>query len=338
MSNWLNKSWSGFKSRATTKGIIYILFVYIIAQFLWWEILLVRQNNALIVEKQKLMELTVSDSDQLKIEIDKLQKSKRTKMYMVVGEGTIFLLLLLYGINLIRKANKKEHEYLDQKNNFLLSITHELKTPLATTKLQLQTLKKHQLSPEKQQELIDIALNQNERLNSLIDNVLLATRMQEDEYQMHKEKVDLSDMVSKIATVNYRAAVESGNLKLNIQTNVYGEVDKLAFPSILTNLVDNAFKYSGDNEDVGINLIAKNNSVVIEVCDRGIGIKDSEKEKIFDQFYRSGSEETRKTKGTGLGLFIVKYLVEKHGGSISVKNNSPSGSVFQLNLPGASHS
>jgi two-component system phosphate regulon sensor histidine kinase PhoR len=244
----------------------------------------------------------------------------------------------LYGINLIRKANKKEHEYLDQKNNFLLSITHELKTPLATTKLQLQTLKKHQLSPEKQQELIDIALNQNERLNSLIDNVLLATRMQEDEYQMHKEKVDLSDMVSKIATVNYRAAVESGNLKLNIQTNVYGEVDKLAFPSILTNLVDNAFKYSGDNEDVGINLIAKNNSVVIEVCDRGIGIKDSEKEKIFDQFYRSGSEETRKTKGTGLGLFIVKYLVEKHGGSISVKNNSPSGSVFQLNLPGASHS
>ena len=81
----------------------------------------------------------------------KLQKSKIQKTYMVVGEGTIFLLLLLYGINLIRKANKKEHELLDQKNNFLLSITHELKTPLATTKLQLQTLKKHQLPVEKQQ-------------------------------------------------------------------------------------------------------------------------------------------------------------------------------------------
>jgi signal transduction histidine kinase len=337
MSNWLNKGWSGFKSRPT-KGIIYVLFVYIIAQFLWWEILLVRQNNALIGERQKLMELTISDTTQLKSEVDKLQKSKQTKMYMVVGEGTIFLLLLLYGLNLIRKANKKEHEFLDQKNNFLLSITHELKTPLATTKLQLQTLKKHQLGIEKQQELIDIAITENERLNSLIDNVLLATRMQENEYHMSKEKVDLSDLVNKIASVNYRAAIDSGNLKLNIQPSVYCFIDKLAFPSILTNLIDNAFKYSGDMEDVGINLVGKDNSVLIEVSDRGIGIKESEKAKIFDQFYRSGSEETRKTKGTGLGLFIVKYLVEKHGGSISVKNNSPSGSVFQLNLPGASNS
>lgn len=333
MSSWVHKI------RSNSKGIIYILFVYIIAQFLWWEILLVRQNNALIAEKQKLMELTVSDPDLLKTEIDKLQKSKKTKMYMVVGEGTIFLLLLLYGINLIRKANRKEHEYLDQKNNFLLSITHELKTPLATTKLQLQTLKKHQLSAEKQQELIDIALNQNERLNSLIDNVLLATRMQENEYQMSKERTDLSDVVTKIAVINYRAAIDSGNLKLNIQPSVHCSIDKLAFPSILTNLVDNAFKYSGDLADVGINLRTKENSVVIEVTDRGIGIKESEKAKIFDQFYRSGSEETRKTKGTGLGLFIVKYLVEKHGGSIVVRDNlpagkagSPSGSVFEIQL------
>ncbi len=293
---------------------------------------MVRQNNALIAERQKLMELSVSDPILLKTEIDKLQKSKKTKMYMVVGEGTIFLLLLLYGINLIRKANRKEHEYLDQKNNFLLSITHELKTPLATTKLQLQTLKKHQLSAEKQQELIEIALNQNERLNSLIDNVLLATRMQENDYQMNKENVDLSDMVTKIASVNYRAAIESGNLKLNIQPSVQCFVDRLAFPSILTNLIDNAFKYSGDLDDVSINLKKKDNSVMIEVADRGIGIKDGEKLKIFDQFYRSGSEETRKTKGTGLGLFIVKYLVEKHGGSIVVRDNLPSGSVFEIQL------
>ena len=160
MSNWLNKI------RSNSKGIIYILFVYIIAQFLWWEILMVRQNNALLEEKQKVLELTISDTERLQAEIDKLQESKIQKTYMVVGEGTIFLLLLLYGINLIRKANRKEHELLDQKNNFLLSITHELKTPLATTKLQLQTLKKHQLAHEKQQELIEIAINENERLNS----------------------------------------------------------------------------------------------------------------------------------------------------------------------------
>lgn len=326
MRNWLNKV------RSNSKGIIYILFVYIIAQFLWWEILLVRQNNSLIDEKQKLLELTISDTDELKNEIDKLQKSKTTKMYMVVGEGTIFLLLLLYGLNSIRNANKKEHEYLDQKNNFLLSITHELKTPLATTKLQLQTLKKHQLSTEKQQELIDVALSQNERLNSLIDNVLLATRMQENDYQMNKERVDLSDMVTKIASVNYRPALEAGSLKLNIAPSVHCFIDKLAFPSILTNLIDNAFKYSGELANVEVSLSVRDNFAIVEVIDNGIGVKESEKGKIFDQFYRSGSEETRKTKGTGLGLFIVKYLVEKHGGIISVKDNVPNGSVFKIQL------
>lgn len=328
MNNWLNKI------RSNAKGIIYVLFIYIIAQFLWWEILLVKQNNALLEEKQKLLELTISDTAQLRTEVDKLEKSKIQKTYMVVGEGTIFLLLLLYGINLIRKANRKELELLDQKNNFLLSITHELKTPLATTKLQLQTLKKHQLSAEKQQELIDIAMNQNERLNSLIDNVLLATRMQENEYQMMKQKVDLGEVITKIAASNYRSSLEAGTLKLDIQPSVFCEIDMLAFPSILTNLVENAFKYSGEISDVTIKLSKKEN-VVIEVMDRGMGIKDAEKKRIFEQFYRSGSEETRKTKGTGLGLFIVKYLVEKHGGSILVRDNTPSGSIFEINFASA---
>lgn len=326
MSNWLNKI------RSNSKGIIYILFVYIIAQFLWWEILMVKQNNALLEEKQKVLELTIADTDHLKAEIDKLQKSKIQKTYMVVGEGTIFLLLLLYGINLIRKANKKEHELLDQKNNFLLSITHELKTPLATTKLQLQTLKKHQLAVEKQQELIDIAINENERLNSLIDNVLLAARMQENEYHMSKEQVDLSTLITKIVTASYRSSLESGNLKMTLEPEVFCEVDKLAFPSILTNLVDNAFKYSGEIMDVRIDLKKKDTGISLLVSDRGMGIKDTEKKRIFDQFYRSGSEETRRSKGTGLGLFIVKYLVEKHGGTISVKDNTPSGSVFEIQL------
>jgi signal transduction histidine kinase len=325
------------KVRSNSKAIIYVVFIYIIAQFLWWEILLVRQNNSLIEEKQKLIELSISDSRQLKSEMEKLQKSKVQKTYMVVGEGTIFLLLLLYGLNLIRKANRRELELLDQKNNFLLSITHELKTPLATTKLQLQTLKKHQLSPEKQQELIEIAMNENERLNSLIDNVLLATRMQENEYQMLKQRVDLSEVITKIATTNYRHSIEAGNLKLDIQPSLFCEIDMLAFPSILTNLVDNAFKYSADISDVVIKLSKKENSIVIEVKDRGMGIKDAEKRRIFDQFYRSGSEETRKTKGTGLGLFIVKYLVEKHGGSILVRDNTSSGSVFEITFADATN-
>jgi signal transduction histidine kinase len=91
-----------------------------------------------------------------------------------------------------------------------------------------------------------------------------------------------------------------------------------AFPSILTNLIHNAFQYSNDLVDVIFNLKKLGNAIILEVIDRGIGTNDNEKKMIFEQFYRSGSEETRKAKGTGLGLYIVKYLVDKHNGTISV--------------------
>jgi len=324
MKRWLSKI------RFNSKAIILVLFGYIIAQFLWWEVLLVRQNLQIVEEKQKLMELSISDNTQLKLEIEELQKAKINKTLMIVGEGTIFLLLLLYGINLIRKANKRERDFLDQKNNFLLSITHELKTPLATTKLQLQTLKKHQLSINKQLELIEVAINESNRLNALIDNVLLATRMQQNDYVISKENTNLSEFISTVLNANYKREIDSNGLKLDIEQAVYYKIDKIAFPSIITNLVDNAFKYSNEVIDVRITLKKNGNTVVLNVMDKGIGINDNEKEQIFNQFYRSGSENIRRTKGTGLGLFIVKYLVEKHSGTVSVKNNNPEGSIFEI--------
>ncbi len=322
------KQW--YKIRFNSKAIILVLFGYIIAQFLWWEVLLVRQNLQIVEEKQKLMELSISDSNQLKSEIELLQKSKINKTLMIVGEGTIFLLLLLYGINLIRKANKRERELLDQKNNFLLSITHELKTPLATTKLQLQTLKKHQLPIDKQQELIEVAIDESNRLNALIDNVLLATRMQQNEYIISKENTNLSEFTNNVLNANYRREIDANELKLNIERDVFYQIDKIAFPSIITNLIDNAFKYSIEIVEVEISLKKVGNSILLSVKDKGIGINDTEKEQIFNQFYRSGSENIRRTKGTGLGLFIVKYLVEKHSGTVSVKNNQPNGSIFEI--------
>lgn len=327
MKKWLNKI------RANSNTLIVLLFAYIITQFLWWEILLVRQNLQISDEKQKLMELSISDHIKLSTEIDLLQKSKINKTLMIVGEGTIFLLLLVYGINLIRKANKKERDLFDQKNNFLLSITHELKTPLATTKLQLQTLKKHQLPIDKQQELIEVAINESNRLNVLIDNVLLATRMQQNDYVISKENIDLSDFVNSIVHANYKREIEKKELTIEIEPEVYSNIDKIAFPSIVTNLIDNAFKYSSELIEVTLVLKRDGTNMALQVYDKGIGISNEEKEKIFQQFYRSGNEETRRTKGTGLGLFIVKYLVEKHSGSISVKNNLPQGSVFEISLP-----
>ncbi len=318
------------KIKFNIKGILFLLFGYIIAQFLWWEVLLVRLNTQLINEKQKLLELSVADAASLSAQINALHDQKIKKILMISGEGTIFLLLLLYGISHIRKAQKKEAQLLAQKNNFLLSITHELKTPLATTKLQLQTLKKHQLPPEKQLELINIAISENERLNVLIDNVLLATKMQQNEYVISKELVNVSEFVQQLIERTYRTELSKGYIQLDIQPNVILGIDKIAFPSILINLVDNALKYSGEVISIKVKVAKVNGYVSIEVYDTGIGITDSEKGEIFNQFYRSGNEEVRRTKGTGLGLYIVKYLVEKHQGKIKVEDNVPSGSIFKI--------
>lgn len=318
------------KIKFNSKLILLVLFGYIILQFLWWEVLLVRQSNQLINEQQKLVAISTSDVNIMQRDLAELQEKKVQKTIMIVGEGTIFLLLLLYGISLIRKANKREQELMDQKNNFLLSITHELKTPLATNKLQLQTLKKHQLPIEKQKELIDVAINENERLNTLIDNVLLATRMQQNDYLLSMEKVDASEFVSSIVNTNYKREIDSKILTLDMDEHVSLNIDKIAFPSIITNLIDNAIKYSLEEISVTLKLKQHEQSVLIEVADKGVGISDHEKLNVFNQFYRSGNEEIRRTKGTGLGLFIVKYLVEKHQGIIKVKDNKPKGTIFSV--------
>ncbi len=315
-----------------SKAIITILFAYIIAQFLWWEVLLVRQLNQLINEKQKILELSISDEVNLRTEIETLNKSRINKSIMIVGEGTIFLFLLLFGINKIRKANKRELELLNQKNNFLLSITHELKTPLATMKLQLQTLEKHKLEQSKQQELIKIALSENKRLNGLIDNILLAANMQHNNYNINKEPVNLSEFVLELLNTNFKNELEAKKLIPEIAPGISCSIDKIAFPSVINNLIENAIKYSPEEILVTFKMYIENNKVIIQVIDKGIGISDNEKESIFEQFYRSGNEEIRKTKGTGLGLFIVKYIVLKHGGKITVKDNLPKGSVFEIEL------
>lgn len=322
-----------FHNTGKLKALVYVIVLYIFAQFLWWEILMARLHTQLMEEKQKVLELTVADEALLKQQIEFIQQQRQKKILMIAGEGTIFLLILLYGVALIRKSQKKEALLMEQKNNFLLSITHELKTPLTTTKLQLQTLKKHQLPPDKQLAIIDLAIQENERLNVLIDNVLLATRLQQSSFSMALEKTDLTAFIQEVIARTYKQELERGLIKTNFEPALYLPVDKIAFPSIVLNLVDNAMKYSPEQPEVLLQLKKAGTIVVFSIADKGVGISDNEKGEIFNQFYRSGSEEVRKTKGTGLGLFIVKFLVEKHGGTIQVEDNQPKGSVFKLLFP-----
>ncbi len=309
--------------------IVTLLFAYIIFQFLWWEVLLVKQTTEIANEKQKNIEVNSSDPEILKTQLEELHHKKQNRIYMIAGEGTVFLLLLLFGIYRVKKYQDQERELNERQRNFLLSVTHELKTPITATKLQLQTLQKHKLDKEKENELIENALRENERLNKLIDNVLLASRMDIEKVKLNKEQVNFSEFIVSLLNTYYKNELDKKIIITDLEKDILLSIDKLIFPSVVTNLVENAIKYSPAAE-ITISLKKQNGSTVFTVADNGPGIPDKDKDTVFEKFYRIGSEEVRSTKGTGLGLYIVKNIVEAHAGKIKILDNSPKGSIFHV--------
>lgn len=316
-------------SKRTTL-IFSVLVSYIVLQFLWWEVLLVRQSDNIISLKQNIAALSSSDDTIILRDIADLQKKKNARVYMIVGEGTVFLLILLYGIYQVRKSIKRESELANQKSNFILSVSHELKTPIAATKLQLQTLLKHDLERDKQKELLNNALNENNRLHKLVDNVLMANQIENNNLSIQKENINLSELIETTVKRYFSEQIEKKNIILNIEPNIFFSGDKELLPSIFINLIENAIKYSFETVVIDVVLKSINNNTVLEIKDQGCGISDKEKETVFQKFFRSGSENTRKTKGTGIGLFIVKSICDLHQIQIKILNNQPSGSIFQI--------
>jgi K+-sensing histidine kinase KdpD len=145
-----------------------------------------------------------------------------------------------------------------------------------------------------------------------------------------KEKKDISKMSQEVLQRYYKNEMERGEVKTAIEPGITAEVDEYTFPSVITNLVDNALKYSFDTKAVYIELKKVNSDILLAVKDAGCGISAEDKQKIFSRFFRAGNEETRRSKGTGLGLYIVDYIVKNHQAKIRVKDNSPKGSIFEI--------
>ena len=258
-------------------------------------------------------------------------KVQPQSMGMVMGEGAVFLFLLFVGAYFIHASIKKEDKLKEQQQNFLMSVTHELKSPLAAIKLSLETIVKRDLDKELQTKLLRNSLKDIERLDDLVENMLLATKIESKNYSFPKEEFDLSELVNKITD---RLQVHScGNEQLiavNVKPNIKIHGDKFALSSVVTNLVENAVKYSGPCAEVTVHLCQNDGKAVLTVSDKGPGIPDGEKMHIFDKFYRVGDENVRKSKGTGLGVFIVKEVLQNHDADISVKDNTPQGAIFEV--------
>lgn len=288
-----------------TALLFYILGGYVVLQFVWWG--------------YHLIELT-SESSSADIQ--------HKRIIMIVGEGLVFFLLLLFGLWKIRSSIKKEIKMSKRQNNFLLSVTHELKTPLTSNKLYLQTLlKRKNLDREKQEELIRYAIAENNRLEGMVENILTATRIENHYLQLNFEPHNLSEEITRIVN---KWAINRINVKLDIQPNITSTVDLFIIETVLHNLLENAFKYAGRKPEIEVYLKKEKDNIVWGVKDQGKGIPTQFRKEVFNKFVRLGNEETRDQKGTGLGLYIVKKLILFHGDTIIYLPNKPSGSHFKI--------
>jgi len=262
-----------------------------------------------------------------------LQTEYKRQEWMILGESLVFILSIIIGVYLINRGYNKEIDAAQQRRNFLLSITHELKSPIASIKLVLESFIKRVLSTNHINQFSNNALKETDRLNDLVNDLLLAAKV-ETAYTPNLEKINvtqfLSDIIERLQ--NKYPSVVFDFRKPNDAVNIH--VDKTGLTSVAVNLLENAVKYGIEKSKISTVLRQNGqDQITIEIADNGIGIPNKEKEKIFERFYRVGNEDTRKTKGTGLGLYIVRQIVLAHEGKITVSDNRPQGSIFTISLP-----
>ncbi|MES2627593.1 MAG: ATP-binding protein [Bacteroidota bacterium] len=284
--------------RRNPRLLIILMASYIFAQFVWWTILLIKYNPA--------------------------------RKWMVISEGSVFIFLLGLGIATIYRTIRHEIKLARMQKNFLLSVTHELKTPVAAGKLYLQTLLKHTFDREKQHELLHKSIKENERLTTLIDKVLLATTLDSSSLPVYRTRQDLSGVVEAISTGISESIGNQHQWEFRIAKGIDFIFDRESLQSILQNLLENAIKYSAKESLIAVELSSSAQKIKLSVSDRGAGIAKKDLPYIFDKFYRSGNEDTRSAKGTGLGLFIVKHLAGLHNGTINYEPNPEGGSIFSI--------
>ncbi|MCH2021860.1 MAG: HAMP domain-containing histidine kinase [Saprospiraceae bacterium] len=320
--------------------LFYFVITYVMVAGGWWSYLLYIKNEdansakkELLWCKMKTEGITDRQVFLKSNEYTKLETEYNKQKWMIISESAVLLILALFGIWRIAKSRQRELALANQQRNFLLSITHELKSPIATIKLTLDTFKTRQLNKEQSDMLTENALADTDRLNKLVEDLLLAARV-DGGYQYNFEEVNLIEIIEEciiITAKHYTGEILFDNKSQNISLK---KGDKATLIYVILNILENAIKYTNHSSKILINLSTKkDNSLCIEIKDFGPGIPKAERENIFNKFYRIGNEDTRKTKGTGLGLYIAEQVVIAHKGSITVSDNYPTGTVFSILLP-----
>jgi len=272
-------------------------------------------------------------SDQSKLE--NLERERVSVIWKAALQSGAMAIGILTGLIMIYNKLNDELDLKLRQKNFLDAVTHELKTPIASIRIWTETLFSKSL---KEEQLAKISLRMNQdltRLSDLVGNLLIVARGEAGELSYNPQLLNLSESLSRIlSTMDQKLGPGNLGLAQKIQEDIYVKADPEQIEIIIENLLSNAFKYADSPRMTEVQLKVDKSRAILTVADQGYGIHSQNLTKIFDKFYRSGEEMTRRVPGTGLGLFLVKQMVELNGGSVKVASKGPDqGSTFTISLP-----
>jgi two-component system, OmpR family, sensor histidine kinase CiaH len=315
------KNWA---NRATI--ICWLLLIYILAALIWWYIALNLQNNQMAANNLGM--LTHNDPSYVE-KVEKINSYHDRLSAAYKSEGLVFLLVILAGAIFLRSVIMRQIRIQRQQQNFMMAITHELKTPISIARLNMETLLKHALDETKKEKILKSSLQEINRLNTLTGNILVSAQLEDGSYPFHKEELNFSQVVSD----SYQEFVNrfpNRPWKKDWSAGLFVSGDPLLMQILVNNLIENAVKYSPPASLVTIILKKEGEQGVLEVKDEGVGIPKKEYKRIFQKFYRVGNEDTRTAQGTGLGLYLCRKITQDHKMRLGVSDNQPKGTLFTV--------
>lgn len=306
-------------------SLLYLIFAFVFAQFAWMGLLGLwiywYVSNYLIFEQvgDKLSPQIVIDSPNVGI---------------FVG-GIILIVLIAIAMFFIFRNLTVQMKVTSLYDNFIANITHELKSPLSSIQLYLETLSIKEVLPEKRKEFLEIMMRDARRLKKLINSILEISRLEQKRiahnYHVYNADAIIRQLIGE-AVSQFR--LSDSSVKINGELKCKCVIDKDAMQIVFDNLTDNAIKYSASAVHINLDLSRIKEKIIIEFRDKGIGIEPKNQKKIFHKFQRIDNKNIPSVKGTGLGLYWVKEILKFHGGKISVgSEGEDKGSCFKIELP-----
>ena len=317
-----------------TTFLYWSLLLYVVAALIWWFISLENQNRLLAEKELAALEIkkesigAASYSEQVR-QIERRRVKNSTKH---ISEGITFLALIRISAVWVYRSVSRRIRLQEQQEAFMMAVTHELKTPIAIARLNLETLQRYSLDEEKRNRLVKTTLEENERLNFLTNNILAASQLAGKKFRFEPVEMNLSELLRDCLR-DFQKRYPDRDIRTDIPHESVLQGDPLLLQILVNNLLENAHKYSPAEKPIEVKLTESKGQIRLEVIDQGPGIPPAERKRIFGRFYRIETEATRKTQGTGLGLYLCKKIAQAHRADISVTGHASPGSIFAVAFP-----